>query len=284
VRVAFASARSSPGVTTAAVACASVWPVPVLLVEAGEDGGSLAARFGLALEPGLTSLAAASRHNPTAVEVADHVQPLPGTDGRVRVLIGPPATEPAQALMRSAGARLAGLLDGVEPTVLIDAGRLSAAPAAAALLAGVDRLLLVARPRLDELQTLAHRLPMLTTLAPSVELLLVGDKPYPPGEVADTLAVPVAGVLADDAHAADALAGLRTRRGLARSRLLRTATSLVDTLTADLSAKETTDPSTDAPADVPGSSAAAMPPQPAAATPAGVNGHRLRVPTAGGGR
>jgi hypothetical protein len=277
VRVAFASTRSSPGVTTATVACASVWPAPVWLVEAGEDGGSLAARFGLTLEPGLTSLAAASRHDPTSVEVVDHVQPLPGTDSRVGALVGPPATEPAQALWRSAGPRLAGLLEGVDRPVLIDAGRLSAAPAAAALLAGVDRLLLVARPRLDELQSLAHRLPTLRTLAPSVELLLVGDKPYPPGEVADTLAVNTVGVLADDVNAAEALAGLRTRRGLGRSRLLRTASALVDTLTADLTpaawddigATESVPPVYDDPA--------------APAEQVGVNGHR-RVDAAGGGR
>jgi hypothetical protein len=276
VRVAFASARSSPGVTTAAVACASVWPGPVLLVEAGEDGGSLAARFGLTLEPGMTSLAAASRHDPTAVEVADHVQPVPGTDSRVGLLLGPPATEPTQALLRSAGARLAGLLEGVDRPVLIDAGRLSAAPAAAALLAGVDRLLLVARPRLDELQSLAHRLPMLTGLAPKVELLLVGDRPYPPREVADTLAVNVAGVLADDPHAAEALAGLRTRRGLARSRLLRTASGVVDTLTTDLS--PTAHDIGTAPVAASLSDETAVP-----AEPVGVNGNG-RVRTAGGGR
>jgi hypothetical protein len=280
VRVAFASARSSPGVTTAAVACASVWPGPVLLVEASEDGGSLAARFGLTFDPGLMSLAAASRHDPTSVVVADHVQPLPGTDSRVGVLVGPPATEPAQALWRSASPRLGGLLDGVDRPVLIDAGRLSAAPAAAALLGSVDRLLLVARPRLDELQSLAHRLPTLRALAPSVELLLVGDRPYPHREVADTLGVPVAAVLADDVVAAEALAGLRTRRGLARSRLLRTASSLVDTLTRGLAetvkhdfASEGTAPS------LPDEPAAPVEPSPAV----GVNGHRRQLRVGGAG-
>jgi hypothetical protein len=280
VRVAFASARSSPGVTTAAVACASVWPGPVLLMEASEDGGSLAARFGLALDPGVMSLAAASRHDPTAVEVADHVQPLPGTDSRVEVLVGPPATEPAQALWRSAGPRLGGLLDGVGRPVLIDAGRLSAAPAMAALLGSVDRLLLVARPRLDELQSLAHRLPTLRALAPSVELVLVGDRPYPPREVADTLSVRVAAVLADDVAAAEALAGLRTRRGLVRSRLLRTSSSLVDTLSGELAeaapdgiASEGTVPR------LPDEPAAPVEPSPAV----GVNGHRRQLRVGGAG-
>jgi hypothetical protein len=97
--------------------------------------------------------------------------------------------------------------------------------------------------------------------------------------VADTLAVNVAGVLADDMHAAEALAGLRARRGLARSRLLRTATSLVDTLTADLTPAARDDES---PADVaPGlPDDTAMPVEP---SPVGVNGHRRRVDAGGVG-
>jgi hypothetical protein len=57
------------------------------------------------------------------------VQPLPGTD-RIDALVGPPSLEPAQALLRTAAGRLAGMLDDVEADVLIDAGRLPAAPLA----------------------------------------------------------------------------------------------------------------------------------------------------------
>jgi len=233
VRVVFASARSAPGVTTAMLACASVWPGRVLLVEAAEDGGALAARFGLPVEPGLTTLAAASRHGSNgdrpSTLLGEHVQALPGTE-RIDALVSPPSLEVAQALLRTAAGRLASLLDQVEADVLVDAGRLPASPLAAPLLAGADRLVLVVRPRVEELTALAHRLPHLSGLGPPPQMLLVGDRPYGPGEVAETLGVPVIGVLAHDPDATEALAAAGSRRRLARSPLLRTATGIVDQL------------------------------------------------------
>ena len=113
--------------------------------------------------------------------------------------------------------------------MLVDAGRLPATPLAAPLLEGADRLLLVVRPRVEELTALAHRLPHLTGLGPPPQLLLVGDRPYGPTEVTDTLGVPVLGVLAHDADAADALAAASSRR-LGRSPLLRSAAGVVDQL------------------------------------------------------
>ncbi len=242
MRVIFAAARSSPGVTTAMLACASVWPGRVLLVEASEDGGALAARFGLPVEPGLTTLAAAARHGANgdgpSASLDSHVQRLPGTD-RITALVGPASLEPAQALLRTAASRLAGLLDQADTDVLIDVGRLPAAPLSTPLLVSADRLLLVVRPRVEELTALAQRLAHLATLGPGLEVLLVGERPYGPGEVADTLGVGVAGVLAHDPEAADALAAVGSTGRLARSRLLRTATGIVDDLTGTQPAPET---------------------------------------------
>ena len=231
MRVVFAAARSSPGVTTAMLACASVWPGRVLAVEAAEDGGGMAARFGLPPEPGLTTLAAAIRHHPDPHALQPHVQPLPGTDGRITALVGPAAVEVAQPLLRAVAGRLAALLDTAEETVLVDTGRLGPAAAAGPLIDRADRLLLVARPRVEELHTLAQRLPALRELGPAPELLLVGDTPYGPDEIAATLGCPVAGVLACDPTAAEALGGTAAWGRLRRSLLLRTAASLVDQLT-----------------------------------------------------
>ncbi len=232
MRVVLAAARSAPGVTTAAVALASVWPGRVLLVEASEDGGVLAARFGLRLEPGATTLAAAVRHDPDPSRLWSHTQPLPGTDGRVSALVGPAAAEAAHPLWRTAGDRLATLLAAADDvTVLVDAGRLPASPAAAPLIAHAVRFVLVARPRVEDLQALAARLPVLCELGPEPQLLLVGRQPYGPDEVASTLGCRVVGVLAEDRAAAEALAGVASGRRLARSLLLRSATSLVEPLT-----------------------------------------------------
>jgi hypothetical protein len=252
VRVAFAAARSSPGVTTAMLACASVWPGAVLLVEAAEDGGAIAARFGLPVEPGLTTFAAASRHTSNgdgpATPLDEHLQALPGTD-RIRVLVGPASLEPAQALLRTAAGRLAGLLEQTGTDVLIDAGRLPASPLAGPLLGSADRLLLVVRPRVEELTALAHRLPQLAGLGPTPEVLLVGERPYGPAEVADTLGVAVVGVLAHDPSAADALAAVGSPRRLGRSPLLRSAGAIVDALTPAAPRRSAT--SSDRDADAP---------------------------------
>lgn len=231
--IVFAAARSAPGVTTAALAFASVWPGRVLIVEASEDGGALAARFGLQLEPGATTLAAALRRDIRPEVLWSHVQPLPGTDGRLQALVGPPAAESAQAWLRAAADGLAGLLStAADVTVLVDVGRVSAASSAAPLIAAADRFVLVARPRVEELQTLAARLPVLRGLGTDPELLLVGDKPYGPKEVAATLGCRVLGVLADDRGAADTLGGQPGTSRVERSRLLRSAASLVDGLAA----------------------------------------------------
>lgn len=243
MRVVLAAARSSPGVTTAMLACASVWPGRVLLVEACEDGGALAARFGRPVEPGLTTLAAASRHATSSDARADllsqHLQPLPGTE-RIVALVGPVSLEPAQALLRTAASRLADLLVDADDDVLIDVGRLPAAPLARPLIQQADRLLLVVRPRVEELTALANRLPHLRALGPAPQLLLVGQQPYGPVEVADTLGVPVLGVLAHDPRAADALAAVASSRRLGRSQLLRTAGGIVDGLLRDRDAPSET--------------------------------------------
>jgi MinD-like ATPase involved in chromosome partitioning or flagellar assembly len=111
--VAVAAAKAAPGVTTSALAMAAAWPAgrQVLLVEADPGGGDLAARFGLAAEPGLVSLAAAARRQIDSALVGDHAQKLPGGLG---VLVGPPGPEQAAAALGMlAPAALAGL-DGLD--------------------------------------------------------------------------------------------------------------------------------------------------------------------------
>lgn len=229
--IVFGAARSSPGVTTTMLALASVWSGRVLLAEASEDGGALAARFGLRLEPGTTTLAAAIRNGHDASVLWSHVQALPGTDERLLGLVGPPAAEAAQVLLRTAADRLAGLLRQVtDADVFIDVGRVPPEPNAAPLVAMADRFVLVARPRVEELQALAQRLPMLRGLGPAPELLLIGEQPYGPAEVASTLRCELLGALPNDSEAAAGLGGTAPTGGLARSPLLRSATTLGERL------------------------------------------------------
>lgn len=230
--IAFGSIKASPGVTTTVLALASVWSSErsLLIVEADPDGGDLAVRVGLHAEPGLTSLAAAGRRSATAAQGDQHVQRLPGGP---RALLGPPDAEQAIRALEMIGDGL-GLSGREDRDVLIDCGRLRPQSPAATFVAQAEIVVIVARPRLDELQHLRARVDQLTASGAQVRLLLVGDKPYPPDEVAHALAVPILGVLPVDPAAAAILNGLGGRRTrLERSPLLRHARDIVEALAAD---------------------------------------------------
>ena len=200
--VAVAAAKAAPGVTTSALALAGVWPADqqVLLVEGDPGGGDLAAHFGLAAQPGLVSLAAAARREVDrevdSVLVAEHAQALPGGLG---VLVGPPGTEQAAAALGMlAPAVVAGLdgLDGVD--VVADLGRLDPGSPALGLARAASLLVLVVRPRLAELQHLAHRAAALRPECRALGLVVVGTGPYPAEEIAAALGVEVLATLPAD--------------------------------------------------------------------------------------
>ncbi len=139
------SVRSS-GATTLALALAASLERSVL-VEADADGGLLALRYGLGREPGLLSLAASRQVSVDGI--LDHAQRLPGG---LPVVVAPESPERATHLLRSAGARLGGLLaaiDGLD--VVVDAGRLGPSSPALCLVPPASVALIVARPRAEEL-------------------------------------------------------------------------------------------------------------------------------------
>jgi hypothetical protein len=238
--LALAAAKASPGVTTTAVALAATWPVErrVLLMEADAGGGDLAAWFGLAVEPGLVSLATARRSTDRSLE--GHAQPLPGG---LPVLPGPPGAEQATAALGLLPAELLAGLDGLEGTdVLADLGRLDPASPALPLAQAARLLVLVARPTLAELQHLAHRLAALREVCRALGVVLVGDGPYAPAEVAHTLGVEMVGTLPWDRHGAGLLAGGSAgMAALRRTGLVRAARTLADDLLGRL-APPTADP------------------------------------------
>lgn len=224
-----ASAKSSPGVTTSCVALAGVWPQAheVRIIEADPDGGTLAARFGLPTDPGLSSLAVASRRSGASDEIDRHSQPLRG--GEVGVLVAPPTAERVARSLGMLADRLPAELRAAEGDTLVDIGRVRPGSPAWSLVETADAVLLVARPRVEELQQLPARLRALRTTSCRIGLLLVGDRPYPRSEVAAVLGVEVIGVLADDPKGAAALSGEGPGR-LTRSPLLRSARDVADVL------------------------------------------------------
>lgn len=233
--VALTSAKHSPGATTAAVALAATWPPPrrALVVECDPAGGDLAAHQGLALDPGLTSLAAASRHglNPTAV--AAHVQPLAvGVDA----VIAPTSNDQVHGALSVLSDRLGPALANLDAIdAIADCGRLDLRSPVTTLLGRADLVLLLARPTVVGVEHARLRLQALRGLARQVGVVVVGDRPYAAREVAACLRCEVVGVLAQDPKGAEALITGATVHSLRRSPLLRSARSLAEDLARRLS-------------------------------------------------
>lgn len=198
--VCLASASGSPGVTTTAVGLASVWPRPVVLVEADPTGstGVLAGFFGGLTVPqgGLLDLAMAHRQHRLAEAIPPLLVDLPGT--RAKLLSGtrshaqagslPPLWEPLLECLRD--------LERAGTDVLIDAGKLGMEGWPAPLVLGADVTALVVGSRLPDLtgaRSWAGYLADELDGGPTrLGVLLIGPgRPYSAGEVARTLALNV---------------------------------------------------------------------------------------------
>ena len=225
------SAHGSPGVTTTALVLAATWPEHrrCLLVEADPFGGVIAARYGLGDTPGLSSLAAVGRRGLEDEVVGQHTQQLAGG---VRVLVGPATADEAHAVLRDlAGAFAAWSSAHTEVDVIVDCGRLGPGFPVVGSLVGAGALMVLTRSALDQLRPAAHRVGSLRGSGVDASVLLVGDKPYGAHEVATTLGVPVAGVVAWDPRAGAVLTGRQGGVGdLRRSPLVRSVRTLADRL------------------------------------------------------
>jgi hypothetical protein len=218
----------SCGVTTLATALAATWPGGrrVLLAELDPAGGTLAAGSGWPPEPGLVSLAAAARRGGDPTLVWEQCQELPGG---VAVLAGPASADHARTALGMLGPLLArfGELDA---DVLADCGRLDPGTPNPGM-AGADRVVLVARPRLADLHALATWRENHLVDARNLGLVLVGDGPYPDDEIAGALGVEILARLPWDPAAADALVSVpASARELRFAPLVRAARTLADRL------------------------------------------------------
>jgi hypothetical protein len=155
-----AADKGAPGVTTTALALASVWPSPVLLAECDAAGGDLMFRFpaldGGQLDPrrGLLSLAVSGRRDYQQQQVWPHAQKI---HGGLDVLVGVTNAEQGAGLIamwRPLGAMLAAL-PGAD--VIADCGRLGPDGPAYDLLAEAATVVLVTRPDLGDVIRLRDR-------------------------------------------------------------------------------------------------------------------------------
>ena len=228
--IAITATKGSPGATTLALAlaaCISGVP-PALLVEADAAGGDIAARCGIALDPGLLTLAASGRRGLDRSTIERHSQLLPWG---ALVLAGPTSAEQATSALTGVAAALVQTLAQESSPVIIDAGRWDPRSPAADLVASASVAALVFRPTVEGVEHARWQLRSLSEHVRRAIAVCIGERPYPRAEVQAALSVDELNVVDHDARAANALGvGATPDRWLRRSPLLRSAAMLADQL------------------------------------------------------
>jgi MinD-like ATPase involved in chromosome partitioning or flagellar assembly len=222
--IALSGTKGSPGTTTLALAiCASDKLAP-LLIEADAAGGDIAARCGMALDPGLLTLAASGRRGLDRSTIEHHAQPHPSG---VLALLAPTSAGQAASALTGIAATLARTLANDRSSVIVDTGRWDPRSPALDLVASASVAVLVLRPTIEGVEHARWQLANLQEIVPRVVVATVGGRPYPPAEVRSALAVDELYVIDDDTRAANALgSGARSDRWLRRSQLIRSAGAL----------------------------------------------------------
>lgn len=229
--VSIASAGASPGASALAVALGMArcraGADDFVLVEADPAGGRLGPRFGLSADPSLATYVSDARRGSTTALVLRNAQRI----GSLAALISPVDPELTRQVLVRGGDDLARFLHGGPLDAVVDIGRVDDGSEALTFATHADQVLLVARPRLDEVQALLFRRRLLVEAGCTVGLVTIGDEPHLPREVAGVAGLPLVAALPDDGAAASAFCGGRFKeKRLVRTRLWRTILALGDRL------------------------------------------------------
>ncbi|GAA2537028.1 hypothetical protein [Pseudonocardia hydrocarbonoxydans] len=242
--VGLVSAKGSPGVTTTALALASVWPRTALVLDADPFGGDVRAGLGGGDWPGSAGLAEAVADLRVvgideALRRRAH-QPAPWAPP---VLAGLGCVGQATALpWRRIGSELGGLHDA---DVVADCGRFAVADGVDDLLKCCNAVVLVTRSSLRAVRAASRVAPLLGQALgippgdPRLSVLVVAsDEPYAAHEVAQACRTTLLGEVTDDPRGASVWSdGDRPGRWFRRSPLQRDAKRLAVKLT-DLDARQ----------------------------------------------
>lgn len=229
---ALCSVKGAPGTTTLALAMTSALAHDLgdaALVEADPAGGDLAGLLGLALDPGMASLAAASRHQSVWPDVHAHAQTLPAGGW---ALLG--STDPAQAsaTIATLASRLAASLGSAVPAAIVDCGRWATSSPTADILGSVTATAVCIRAQVPSIEAVRVRAKDLwEATGGRVGLVVCGHDPYGADQIEAATGLPVLGQVPGDAKACMSLVGAgRTR--VDRLPLVRAARSIADALAA----------------------------------------------------
>ena len=230
--IAVGGVKHAPGATTLAVTLAGLAGDGGLVVEADPQGGDIAARSGLPLDPGLLTLAAAARRGLTP-QLDAHTQRL--ANGAT-ALLAPSSPNHAHAALAGLRAPLASLFATRAGVTVIDVGRWDPRSGALEAALNVDVALVLFRPTVGGVEHARTRLELLSGIR--AVLVAVGDHPYGASEISVALGGGAVHVIADDQRAAE-IAGSAAPfdRWLRRTAYIRSVAALLDALTTTSAAE-----------------------------------------------
>ena len=167
----------------------------------------MAAVAGWAAEPSLMTLAAAARRNGETRLIWEHCQQLPGGSSVVAAPASSDQTRTALELLEE----LLTQLSELDVDVLVDCGRLPPDSPTWGMWDSVERKIVVVRPRIGDLQSLATWLEVHDEMNDELACVAIGDGAYPDREIAEALGLEVLARVPWDPGAAEALFGCRRR-------------------------------------------------------------------------
>ena len=228
--IGFVSAKGSPGVTTAALAFAATSSnsgvgIQPLLVELDPSGGVIECWTGVAHEPGLSRVASGLRRSLEAEVVDAGIRPIPAG---VAVVHAPTSGTLAESTIAAIGERLSIAMAESARLVIIDAGRWCRSQSTARRIVGCDVIVIVCQPTVagvEAARALFDPIHAITNVSPV--LLLIGDRPYSAGEVAEATGMTVIGTLPWDPHAVNTLLMDGAVKSWSRSSLARSARTIL---------------------------------------------------------
>lgn len=222
------SFRSSPGVSSLSVGLAAAFANQVgssLVVEADPAGGVFGMRFDLPSSPSLASLSADLRRSQNPKLIVQNSVEL----DRVRFLTNSLDPAVAASVLSRSAEQIAARLSLLDVPTVVDLGRIARHSPAMPLAVAADVVLVVCRPRLDEIQAALFGIHQLKIAGCRPALVTVGDRPHNPTELADLADVPLAAIVPDDPVMAVAFSGGSYRRSrLKRSTLWRSMMALAE--------------------------------------------------------
>ena len=239
--VAICEAPGTSASTTTVLALAAFAPAgrPAMVLECDPSGGDLAGWAGLHGDPSWSSAVAAPDRSWPGVY--RHLQELPSG---LSVMLAPSSASRAATVVTEAARRLAPMVGQLDDVVAFaDCGRtITSSPWCDA----ADLVVVLVRqgpaagstvPTIDRTTELRQPLPS----SSHIGLVIVGERPYPPAEIAAAVRLPLFGALPIDAPGAALAAGAWTvGRGASRTPLARAAGVVSGTIVEHLDARRAT--------------------------------------------